>query len=323
MKKLIIFSMIALIFTVSSITSNAGVNNYESKIDYIFRPITQSNEGSTLVAQSNMTNGSVFSFNFDFTNTPYYNQQTKIINYTDLFNDFKGITMGLANSSNGNLWNDSSFTNHIYISFIYTESQRRLDIDYIVYGYHNNQYFTSQSIQQDSIFLNFSQQSLYDSPPFFSISVNTNSDLTNGSRVRINMGRYFVDLSGNNANAWASSIDFLDSQAGTNHNLYIATSDYATNYYLDANRFYNGNIDLVIGYHYGDVVNYHSNIYSYYYNKGLFIGSEQDFTTLPTTFVSGLNDLLSINLGGVTLGALVLIPITIGIFSWFIKISRK
>jgi hypothetical protein len=321
MKKLIIFSMIALIFTVSSITINASVDNYDNKINYIYRQ--SGNEGPVLVAQSNMTSGAVFSYNFDFSFTSHYNQTSKDTNYTSLFNDFTGITIGIANATSGNLWSNSSYDAHLYIWFDYTESQRRLDISYIAYSYVNGVFTTFQNMQQDSVFLNYSQNGLYDSPPFFSISLNTNSDVTNNSRVRVNIGRYFIDLTGSNANNFATSLDFLDITAGANHNIYVATSDYDISYALDANKFVNGAMNLYIGNHYGDVVTYHSNIYSYYYNRSQYIFTQQDLVSLPENFVTGLNSLLGLNFGGVTLGALVLIPITIGIFSWFIKISRK
>jgi hypothetical protein len=64
-------------------------------------------------------------------------------------------------------------------------------------------------------------------------------------------------------------------------------------------------------------------VYDSAYAEGYQDGADLNYNRLPFEFVTGLNSILSINLGGVTIGALVMIPISIGIFLWFIKISRK
>jgi hypothetical protein len=62
------------------------------------------------------------------------------------------------------------------------------------------------------------------------------------------------------------------------------------------------------------------------YTTGYYDGTlntQEGLAVLPIAFVGGLNSILSLNFGGVTLGALIMIPISIGLFLWFIKISRK
>jgi len=62
------------------------------------------------------------------------------------------------------------------------------------------------------------------------------------------------------------------------------------------------------------------------YTTGYYDGTlntNEGLALLPSAFVGGLNTILSLNFGGVTLGALILIPISIGLFLWFIKFSRK
>jgi hypothetical protein len=78
----------------------------------------------------------------------------------------------------------------------------------------------------------------------------------------------------------------------------------------------NGN-DFLNATEWGDIV------YDSAYAEGYQDGADLSYNNLPYEFVTGLNTILSINLGGVTIGALVMIPISIGIFLWFIKISRK
>jgi len=75
----------------------------------------------------------------------------------------------------------------------------------------------------------------------------------------------------------------------------------------------------------GELAGYDSG-YDQGYSTGYIDGTlntDAGLASLPIAFVGGLNAILGINFGGVTLGALIMIPISIGIFLWFIKFSRK
>ena len=75
----------------------------------------------------------------------------------------------------------------------------------------------------------------------------------------------------------------------------------------------------------GELSGYESG-YDQGYSTGYYYGTlntQEGLASLPIAFVGGLNAILGINFGGVTLGALIMIPISIGLFLWFIKFSRK
>ena len=61
------------------------------------------------------------------------------------------------------------------------------------------------------------------------------------------------------------------------------------------------------------------------YNAGFNQGSTQaqGLDQLTTNMSNGLGDILSLEIGGISLGALALIPISISMFLWFMKISRR
>ena len=57
------------------------------------------------------------------------------------------------------------------------------------------------------------------------------------------------------------------------------------------------------------------------YNDGL--NANLDLDVIGTNFATGFSDILALEIGGISLGALALIPISISMFLWFMKISRK
>jgi hypothetical protein len=324
MKKILI--VFILTFTLlPNIFVNAGVNDYDAKYNWTYQQA--GNEGSVLVNQTNITNASVISFNFDFTFSPYFDITTQTTDYTALFNDFTGLTFGLASYTTGNIASTSNWTSYkhtMFVEFDWTESQRRLDISYIRYGYYNG-WQTNEIFYQESIFINNVNGGVYDSPPFVSFSINTNTDLTNGSRVRVNVGTYFVDLDSGSFNEWAGNLDTFDSVLGTTNNVFVAISDDTVSG-LRADKFVVGNTaELYLGNSYGDIVSFHNNVYNYYFQRGYRLGQVQDLNlgTIPVALTTGLNSIFGINVGGISLGVLMGIPIAFSMFLWFMKVARK
>lgn len=61
------------------------------------------------------------------------------------------------------------------------------------------------------------------------------------------------------------------------------------------------------------------------YLRGHTAGMQQNagIDNLTSNFTTGLTDILSLEIGGLSLGALALIPISIAVFSWFLKLFGK
>ena len=57
------------------------------------------------------------------------------------------------------------------------------------------------------------------------------------------------------------------------------------------------------------------------YNVGL--NDDVDFNVIGNNVASGMGDILGLEIGGITLGALVLIPLSFSLFMWFLKVVRK
>lgn len=57
------------------------------------------------------------------------------------------------------------------------------------------------------------------------------------------------------------------------------------------------------------------------YNVGL--NDNVDFNVIGNNVASGMGDILGLEIGGITLGALVLIPLSFSLFMWFLKVVRK
>jgi hypothetical protein len=57
------------------------------------------------------------------------------------------------------------------------------------------------------------------------------------------------------------------------------------------------------------------------YNVGL--NDDVDFNVIGNNVASGMGDILGLEIGGISLGALVLIPLSFSLFMWFLKVVRK
>jgi hypothetical protein len=260
MKKLIIFSMIALIFTVSSITIQADSTE----------PFAQS--------------GNVFAYDSPYDVSFTYSwgpslDQLKITISGNFSNVESVILTGVAdiNPLTARAIDYTSGTGmyaRIENTAFYLEYDRWYDV----------MVFTPTITGDIDIYFF----------PLFSGGL-TEAQLT--SIIRNSMGINF--------NSIPNLQDYLDDLYNIGYER--GASDYGI---ADGDDFLNAS-------EWGDIV------YDSAYAEGYQDGSDLNYNRLPFEFVTGLNTILSINLGGVTLGALVMIPISIGIFLWFIKISRK
>lgn len=61
------------------------------------------------------------------------------------------------------------------------------------------------------------------------------------------------------------------------------------------------------------------------YDDGYAVGLNDnlDLNAIGNNMASGMADILNMSIGGITLGALVLIPLSFSLFMWFMKVVRK
>ena len=78
------------------------------------------------------------------------------------------------------------------------------------------------------------------------------------------------------------------------------------------------------GYNEGET-NAYDDAYDDGYAAGYTVGLNDnvDFNVVGNNMASGMANILGIEIGGISLGALVLIPLSFSLFMWFIKVVRK
>lgn len=78
------------------------------------------------------------------------------------------------------------------------------------------------------------------------------------------------------------------------------------------------------GYNEGEA-NAYDDAYDDGYAAGYTVGLNDnvDFNVIGNNIASGMGDILGISIGGISIGALVLIPLSFSLFMWFIKVVRK
>ena len=78
------------------------------------------------------------------------------------------------------------------------------------------------------------------------------------------------------------------------------------------------------GYNEGEA-NAYDDAYDDGYAAGYTVGLNDnvDFNVVGNNMASGMANILGIEIGGISLGALVLIPLSFSLFMWFIKVVRK
>ena len=132
----------------------------------------------------------------------------------------------------------------------------------------------------------------------------------------------YEDLSGNDVDVVISGIDLDDWYLMIYNELYLAEQEaYRQNGVIEG--YEDGKVA------YGYLLNGEYVSATYWgqseYARGIQYGLTQnmDYTVIGNNIASGMAGILGISIGGITLGALVLIPLSFSLFMWFIKVVRK